>query len=379
MIGTDVCIVGGGIAGITLARALSLRGGGVCVVDRGKIGGGTSRVAAGMLAPMVEARLQEREIVEFGREALHFWGEFAGMIEREAEMEIDYRQEGTLVVAVERDHIGIINHLHDEQRELGLPVESLSGYECRRLESYLSPTVSGGFFSPSDHQVDNRLLLQGLRRICEAQGVRTVEDAGEVTLEQGEGGWIVGTKSGLISAQRVVVATGASLAIFRSLQPKLAGLIRPVKGQILRLDQSEMPLLQHVVRTPDVYFAPKSDGTLVVGASSEDRGFDTAVRLGPLYETLQAAWETIPALYELPVVESAVGFRPASLDHAPLLGETSLEGVYLATGYYRHGILFAPLSAELLAEEILEEKRDERIRAFNPARFDQMYSERQHG
>ncbi|MCB0713980.1 MAG: glycine oxidase ThiO [Ignavibacteriae bacterium] len=377
MIGTDVCIVGGGIAGLTLARALTLRGGTVCVVDRGKIGGGTSSVAAGMLAPMVEARLQEREVVEFGCEALRFWREFAGMIEREAEMEIDYRQEGTLVVAVERDHIGIINHLHDEQRELGLPVESLSGYECRKLESYLSPTVSEGFFSTSDHQVDNRLLLRGLRRICEVQGVRIVEDAGEVTLEQGVGGWIVTAENESISARRVVVATGASLAIFRSLQPKLARLIRPVKGQILRLDQSEMPLLQHVVRTPDVYFAPKSDGTLIVGASSEDRGFDSAVRLGPLYETLQAAWETIPALYELPVVESAVGFRPASLDHAPLLGETSLEGVYLATGYYRHGILFAPLAAELIAEEILEEKRDERIRAFNPARFDQMYAERQ--
>lgn len=364
---------------MTVARALASRGGNVLLLDRGEIGAGTSAAAAGMLAPLVEARLEEREIVEFGRESLRFWEDYAGRIEDESGISIDYRREGTLVVAVERDHIGMIRHLHDEQRELGLSAEHLSGYECRRLEPSLSPSVSEGFFSANDHQVDNRSLLRALRRICEIQGVELHEECGDVELLPGKEGWLVRSATLQVTAGRLVIASGASFGLLKSLAPELARLIRPVKGQIIRLDQSEFHLLDHVVRTPDVYFAPKSDGTLVVGASSEDRGFDRAIRIGPLYETIRAAWETVPALYELPLIESTVGFRPAAPDHAPLIGESSLEGVYLASGYYRHGILFAPLAAELLACHILEGTIDERIGKFRPGRFDPVQSERPTG
>ena len=173
-----------------------------------------------------------------------------------------------------------------------------------------------------------------------------------------------------VTARRVVIAPGASLSVMNDIAPEMRKLMRPVKGQIARLDQSSMPLLDHVVRTPEVYFVPKNDGTLVIGGSSEDKGFDSSVTLGPMFELFRSAWETIPAVYELPVVETSVGFRPASIDHAPLLGETAFEGVYIAGGYYRHGILFAPLAAKLLAEIILKDSVDERIKSFSPNRFD---------
>ena len=372
----DICVVGGGIAGLTLSRVLAGRGAEVILLEKAGVGEGTSKVAAGMLAPLVEARLAEREIVRFGGEALRFWEDFAPLIEEEAGYGIDYRREGTLVVAVERDHLGMIGHLRDEQRELGLVAEELSGAECRKLEPALAPSVYGGFFSPNDHQVDNRRLLLALREICVEKGVQVLENCEGVSLEREGNRWRIGTTQESVTCNRLVIATGSSLSLLREIAPDLSRLVRPVKGQILRVDQSGMPLVHHVIRTPDIYFAPKSDGMLVVGASSEDRGFDSALRIGPLYETLQAAWETLPGLYELPLVESLVGFRPASLDHAPLLGETSLEGVYLATGYYRHGILFAPLAAELLADYILEGNLDERIRPFQPERFNRVQSER---
>ncbi|MCE2502753.1 MAG: glycine oxidase ThiO [Chlorobi bacterium] len=367
---TDICVIGGGIAGLTSAYALIRRGVGVAVVESGTIDSSTSTVAAGMLAPLVEARLEEREIVEFGLEALLYWKNFASELEAEAEMKIDYRSEGTLVVGVERDHIGMIRHLYEEQTELGLPAETITNYEGRKLEPYLSPTLSEGLFSPNDHQVDNRLLMQALYNVCAKGSVQIFEGCSQSRIdhEKGEGWWYRSDKIE-VQAKSLVVATGASLKVLSDVAPELSRLVRPVKGQVVRLDQSETHVLDHVVRTPEVYLVPKSDGTLVIGASSEDRGFDKAVRLGPLYETLQAAWETVPVLYELPVIETSVGFRPASIDHAPIIGQTSYEGLYLATGYYRHGILFAPLGGDLLANHILDGTIDERIKPFSPERF----------
>lgn len=380
VIHTDICVVGAGVSGLTIARALGMSGADVTVLERGKAGAGAAHVAAGMLSPLVEARLEEREVVSFGRACLEYWPEFAERIQAEVGESIDYRTEGTLVVGVERDHLSAINHLYSEQRELGLPADRLSGYECRRLEPYLSPNVSEGLFFPLDHQVDNRSLLRSLVRSCRDvhKSVRLLDGQGTARLfREGDGSWRVETDEVSVEASRVVIATGASLGLLHEVAPDMRKLVRPVKGQIARLDQSGMHVLDHVVRTPEVYLVPKSDGSLTVGASSEDRGFDDSITLGPIFELFRAAWECLPALYELPVVETNVGFRPASIDHAPLLGPTRLDGLYLATGYYRHGVLFAPLAAELLAQTILTDTIDERIRDFSPNRFDSVDAERQ--
>jgi glycine oxidase len=149
-----------------------------------------------------------------------------------------------------------------------------------------------------------------------------------------------------------------------------------VKGQIIRLDQSRMPLVDHVVRTPEMYLAPKSNGTLVLGASAEDRGFDASITAGPIFELLRAAWECVPGIYELPIIETTVGFRPATIDHAPLLGEWGIEGVVLATGYYRHGILFAPYAARLIVEQMVGGNNNHWLMTFSPERFHAVGSER---
>jgi glycine oxidase len=371
----DFCIIGGGVAGLTVARRLALEGASVAIVERGDFGRGASYAAAGMLAPLVEARLEERDVVAFSYEALSYYPRFVEELERETGLAIDYRTEGTLIVALDRDHAGQLRHQFEEQREMGLPVEWLSGYDCRQLEPYLAPGIPGGIFSPRDHQVDNRLLIDALRGSCMGMPRVTMigyAGDGEISSDRGTYRTTIAT----VTAGHFVIATGARTSLLESVAPELARAIHPVKGQIVRLDQSSMPLVGHVVRTPEVYLAPKSGGMLVVGATSEDRGFDETITAGGLFELLRAAWECVPGVYELPVVETRVGFRPATVDHAPMLGPSGADRVSLAAGYYRHGILLAPYAAEILVAWLLGGTRSPWLDSFTPERFHEDHAER---
>lgn len=343
-------MIGGGIAGLTCARELARSGASVCVVERGRVGGGAGFVAGGMLAPFVEARLREPDVMRFGYESVAFYPAFVAELEAETGCSVDYRTQGTLMVGVDRDEVEHIRHIYREQTDLGLSVEWLSGYECRQLEPYLSPNVPGGIFSSGDHQVDNRLLLKALVRSLRRFRVHLVEDvgSGEFVFD-GERAVRYGNDRLNVTAGHYVVATGADPVLVRQISPTLGRALRPVKGQILRLDQSPMKILDHVVRTPRMYMAPKSDGRIVLGASAEDKGFDARVTAGAVYDLLRAAWESLPAVYELEIVETSVGFRPATIDHMPLLGDSGVPGISLALGYYRHGIIFSPYAAHILA------------------------------
>lgn len=365
----DWCIIGGGIAGLTAAHALARHRQRVAVVEQRTIGNGASAAAAGMLAPLVEARSAEPHAVHFGLEALRFYPEFVRQLEAEAEIRVDYRTEGTIVVGVDRDQTEQLRHLFAEQQRLQLPVEWLSGYELRALEPYLSPTIAGGIRSQYDHQVDNRLLAAALGRALARLDVRVIEEIGQLHPQRVEGMWLIEGNGVSIAAANLLLAEGASATALRQLLPELAKHLRPVKGQILRLDQRELHLLDHVIRTPEVYLVPKSDGRLVVGASAEERGFDDRITAGEVLELLRAAWECVPAIRELPILETGVGFRPATSDHLPMLGWTQIEGVAIATGYYRHGILFAPYAAHLLATHVVEGNSNQWIHTFSPERF----------
>ncbi len=370
----DICIVGGGIAGCTLARALAAAGASVAVADRGPIARGAGWAAAGMLAPLVEARVEERELAAFSYEALRFYPEFVEALQRETGRSVDYRAHGTLIVGVDRDDAEQVRHQFEEQRRLGLPVEWLNGYECRGIEPCLAPGIPGGIFSRHDHQVDNRLLLEALYSWCAAHpNVLLLENLGEGTIEPGPSFRAGET---VVCAGTIVLATGADAGLLRPVAPALADAMRPVKGQIMRLDQSRTPLLEHVVRTPDMYLVPKSNGAVVLGASSEDRGFDAAVTAGEIFELLRAAWECVPGIYELPIAETMVGFRPASIDNAPLLGPSGVEGIAVALGYYRHGILLAPFVADLLAAWLLRGERSRWLTTFSPERVYEPHTER---
>lgn len=365
----DFSVVGAGIAGLTVARALAARGARVIVFDRGVAGQGASRAAAGMLAPLIEARLEERPLAEFGREALEYYPGFVAELENQTGIDVGYRAEGTLYIAVDRDQLSLLRHSFQEQHRLGLPVEWMSGYDIREMEPYVAPGVSGGIFSSLDRQVHNRRLIQALLESIRHPGVRLVESIGPVQLKGFNGGVTVETSDATFASERAVIAPGADGSVLNQVDHELAQALRPVKGQILRLDQSALPVISRIVRTPAVYLVPKSDGTIVVGASSEDKGFDSSVTAGEVYELLRSARECVPAVHELPLVETCVGFRPATIDHMPILGETDTPGIYVAAGYYRHGILFAPLAAAVLADHLCNSATSSWLEQFSPARF----------
>ena len=366
----DVLIVGGGTIGLAIGFELVRRGMPVTMFEKDAAGRGTSYQAAGMLAPDAEIEFEELELYEFNRESLRRWPDFAKRVEKAGGQSVDYRDEGTLIVADDRDAAEALERLYNFQREQGLNVEWLTGEEAREIEPFLAPRLSAAVFAPSDHQVDNRRLVDALRAAFEAEGgtlhdhtpVEAVvpdADAPAVRTEDGQ----------CIAGEQVVVAAGVWSRELDGLEPDATPPVRPVKGQMIQLRRKRPFDLQHVVRGPEAYLAPKSDGRIVVGATSEEMGFDTAVTAGGLYDLLEGGWEVVPGIRDLPVDETWAGLRPATRDHAPLLGTTPAPGVLMATGHYRHGILLTPVTAEEMARLICTGETSDWFQPFSPHRF----------
>jgi glycine oxidase len=260
----------------------------------------------------------------------------------------------------------------DYLSRLGLDLEWLSGYEARKREPHLARTVTGAIFSPLDHQVDNRRVAPALRAAFLAAGGTLLEDA-EVRELLHDGARVTGVRLAdrIIAAETVVLAAGAWSRNLPGLPAEARPPVRPVKGQMLAVAMdTSAPLLRHVVwGRKGLYLVPRDDGRLVVGATVEEMGFDTAMTAGGVFELLRNAWETVPGIYDLPLVETWAGLRPASRDDAPILGPTPLDGLMLATGHHRNGILLAPLTARVVADCVLTGRLAESARPFTLARF----------
>lgn len=353
---TAVAIVGGGIIGMALAWRLAERGRSVTVVERGRAGRGASWAAGGMLASAAEVQFEEAEIYRFGRESLRRWPAFARALEAASGHDVGYRDEGTLVVADDRDAAEALQRLFRFQQAHDVPVTWLTAREALEIEPFLSPKLAAAVFSPEDHQVDNRAAVEALRSVLIEHPNATLREGVAVrAVEPGERPAAVTDDGERVEAHVVVLAAGAWSRGIEGIEPVP---VRPLKGQMLALQMARPFDLRHVVRSPHAYLVPKADGRLVIGATSEEMGFDTAVTGGGLYRLLEGAVEAVPGVEELAFVEAWAGLRPASRDHAPLLGESGAPGVVLATGHYRHGILFAPLTADELALEIDARLRD---------------------
>ena len=368
-----VAIVGAGVCGLGIAWLLAQAGRAVEVFDKGEAGRGATWAAAGMLAAGAETEPGEEALLALTLESRKMWPDFARALEAASGLDLGYRDEGTLVVAPTRDDAEQLRFTYEFQRGLGLELEWLSGAEARRREPHLRPGIAGAVYSPADHQVDNRQLALALKEACLRAGVRLHEHC-EVTGLDLEAGRVRGLWAGKArhAAEAVVLATGAWSGGLDWLPPQARIPVRPVKGQMLSLIMDPaMPLLSHVLWAPKIYLVPRSDGRLLVGATVEEKGFDRALTAGGLYELLDAAWRPLPAIEELPIEETWVGHRPTSRDDAPILGETALEGLLLATGHHRNGILLAPLTAEAISDLILKGEMRPEARAFGLSRFAQ--------
>ena len=367
-----VAIIGAGVIGLGIAWRLAARGASVAVFDRGAAGAGASHAAAGMLAACAEAEPGEEALVTLGRESQARWPAFAAELEQASGLDVGLRREGTLVVALTADDQARLNHQLVFQQALGLPLQWISAAETRRREPHLAGKLAGAVFSPEDHQVDNRRLAAALRVAAEAAGASISEHrpVAAISWQDGRVDGIVLADGAKVTAETVVLAAGAWSRSIAGLAPELRPPVRPIKGQMLalRMDPAA-PLLTHVVWAPGAYLVPRSDGRLLVGATVEERGYDTSLTAGGMLTLLEAAWRAVPAVEELPIDEMWVGHRPGSRDDAPILGAGAMDGLIYATGHHRNGILLTPITADAIARLVLDGVVEPAIRPFDIERF----------
>jgi glycine oxidase len=350
----DVAVVGGGIIGLACAWYAARRGMSVVVLERDRLGGGASDVAAGMLAPVTEADFGEDELLRLNLSAAERWPAFAKELEAASRMNTGFRESGALVVAADRDDAEELHRLVELHAELGLPSRWLAPRECRALEAGLSPRVRGAIHAPHDHQADPAATVKALAAACRSAGVELSEHV-EVAELVRTGGAVTGvaTATAEIAADTVVVAAGAWSAALAPDAPP----VRPVKGQIATLRAPDPSLApRHVVRTPRCYMLTRDDGRVVLGATVEERGFDVSTTADGAFRLLEAAREVLPDVGELEWVGIRAGLRPGTPDNLPVVGQGTEDGLVWATGHYRNGVLLAPLAGETVAAILTAER-----------------------
>ncbi|OON77725.1 glycine oxidase ThiO [Streptomyces tsukubensis] len=368
-------VVGGGIIGLVTAWRAAGRGLRTAVVDP-EPGGGAARVAAGMLAAVTELHYGEETLLGLNLASAARYPDFAAELAGASGEELGYRTCGTLAVALDADDRAHLRELHAFQQRHGLVSEWLTGRECRRLEPMLAPGVRGGLRVDGDHQIDPRRLAKALVVACERAGVTFHRQwARRLDVSAGRARGVTLADGVALSAGQTVLAAGSLSGRLDGVPENVLPPVRPVKGQVVRLTvpASHAPFLSRtvraVVRGSALYLVPRENGELVVGATSEEMGWDTTVTAGGVYELLRDAHELVPGITELPLTETLAGLRPCSPDNAPALGPTSLPGLQVATGHFRNGVLLTPVTGEIMAHALTTGELPPEAGAFGPSRF----------
>jgi glycine oxidase len=369
----DVVVTGAGVIGLSIAWRAAQRGLDVVVAERGRVGQGTSHYAAGMLAPIAEVTPGEEPLLELGLRSARQYPRFVEeLLEASGAGDVGYTRCGTLLVARDADEAEALERELALRRRFDLPVERLRASEARRREPALVPALRLALDVPDDHAVDPRRLVPALAAAVAAAGGEIREDTAVAGVDV-RGDRLHGvllTDGSAIAAEQVVIAAGVWSPALTGILPSQAVPVRPVKGQIMRLHDPAGPgLLHRVIRMGPSYITPRGDGRYVLGATSEERGFDTTVTAGAAFELLRDAAELVPGISELVIDEFAAGLRPGTPDNLPAIGPGALDGVHWATGHRRGGILLAPVTAELMAGALAGEPMPADAAAFAPGRF----------
>jgi len=349
----DTIIIGGGIIGLSLALALRKRGATVLVVERGEPGREASHAAGGMLVDCsleTPAALQPLAIA-----SARMYPEFAQELQFESGMHVDLRDHGTIVFPPPE-------HVYERP---GFTLSSLLPFPLAELEPALAEPKRPAFLL-KERSVDPRALSTAAWKTAKRRGVdfSSGDEVTAVTLSEGRAAGVKTTKTTFHAAKIVNCAGAWSGQIAPHAFPT-----RPVKGQMLCLLMPSHTLLKHVVRSPEAYLIPRSDGRLLVGASVEEAGFDKRTDLATIQRLHRAALDLVPELRNGKILENWAGLRPGTPDALPILGPTATPGYYVATGHFRDGILLAPLTAELMAAVIEGRTPDHDLSSFSPERF----------
>lgn len=367
----EVVIVGGGVIGLTIARALAQSGvREVLLIERGGLGAEASWAAGGMLAPQVEVDHQD-DFFQLACASRDLYPEFAEALKEETGVDVELDRSGTLCLGFTPVDEADLRHRYEWQKREGLEVSWLEGDEARRLEPSISAEVRCALHLPRDIQVDNRRLISALVRANEELGTQLITGS-PVTALRIKDKKISGveTSQGFVSAPVVVVAAGAWASLIKSPDANLPAIgVEPVRGQMLCFN-ADPQIARHVIYSPRGYLVPRRDGRVLAGSTAELAGFERMVTGEGRAAIKSMAIEIAPRVAGLPVISSWSGFRPRAKDGLPVLGPTAeIEGLVYATGHYRNGILLAPITGRVIADAIVDGVWPASLKAFSPDRF----------
>jgi glycine oxidase len=361
----DVIVIGAGIIGCAIGRELARRGASVTIFEARSVGGGATQASAGVLAPYIEAH-DRGPLFTLAVRSLEMYDRFVSDVANESGVAIEYRRCGTLEVATDGGSADRLRLIAAADKDAGM--RWLDGEALRREEHALPESIEGALLVPQHGYVAAGALTEALAWAALRHGAR-LEATHRVTAIRADGPRIaVATEDGTVwRANQVVIAAGSWSAQVRAGEDAAAS-VRPVRGQLLRLRWAGK-LLSRVIWGPDCYVVPWENGTVLVGATVEDVGFDERATAAGVRDLLDAVCELLPDAWRAGFLEARVGLRPATADGLPIIGRSqNVPGLLYATGHYRNGVLLAPLTAQLLADLMMDGKADPILASVRPAR-----------
>jgi glycine oxidase len=362
----DVAIAGGGLIGGAIAFELARAGLQVAVFDRQQLGEGASWAAAGILSPAPE-NAGMISTVPLGRASLNLYPEFVAAVEEISGQSVGYRARGTLEALFATDAQEKLSTIIALHHGLGLKAEPVSAEDAREREPALSPELEAAVFRPDEACVDNRALTKAVLTAAQHSGLKTFAGSKVQSIAKDggrcDGLFVDGEK---VESRWTVIAAGCSSAEIKGAAHYAP--VRPAKGQMIALRPKDLSI-ERVLWSDDVYLVPRNDGRILAGATVEYVGFNKNVTAGAVQKILTAALQLAPALADAQIEETWAGLRPDAPDHLPIIGPTDLEGLLIATGHFRSGILLAPITAQLIRQWITTQNISPEWARFNPMRF----------
>jgi glycine oxidase len=373
---SHVVVAGGGVIGLALAWRLRQGGAAVTVMERGECGGGASAAAAGLLEAAPPVTETHPGLLDLTRPAHEGYPDFVRELEYVSGRPVGLGRRGVLLASLSAEDDAYLDRREAFLRSLDLPSRRLDGAGARWKEQALSPDARGALLCDKALWLNPRALCAALAEAVRRSGGRICEREEVVEIET-SAGRVAGVRTGsrTIAADAIVVAAGGWSSRLLSAVPAGTGAaagaprIFPVRGQALSLENEGGSFVQRPVRSPEIWVVPQNDGRLAVGATIEDAGFDARPRAWAVAKLLAAVERLLPGARDLPFREAYAGLRPGSPDGLPWIGPSpTTEGLFLATGHYRAGILLAPITARLLADLILRGERAPSLKRFAPGR-----------
>lgn len=371
----DAIIIGGGIIGCSIALRLASEDLSVAIIERGKIGCEASRAAAGMLCPQTE-KLEPGAYFDLCLRSRSMYADFAARVKELSGIDSEYRDEGTIFVALDENDEEESRLWTDWQKGAGLSLERLTVDELKKLEPSVRDSIAGGVFIPGDHQIENRLLMDALSVAVRRAGVTVIEgrEVSSITVGDNRATGVICEGERMESGAVIVAAGSWSGRLLENFLPSVKTI--PARGQMIALRGDRVPMTR-VLHSKRCYVIPRRDGRILIGATVEYAGFHKAITAQGINSLLEAAIELAPELAGFEIVETWCGLRPDTADHLPIIGENGIDNLLLATGHFRNGILLAPLTAELISEMVLSRRVPTGASAFGMGRFKEGFAQSQ--